>query len=353
MSSPVATPPRVTYRAAFRRFERRIVWAIVYYNFVLALGTIGYRTIEGWRWFDSLYMCVITATSVGYSEVHPLSPAGRWFTMGLLAFAVVGLGLLWAIITALLIELDLGKVFRRRRIMKRVQQMSDHYLICGAGRMGQVIIGEMARAGVPFVVIESSPEQIERLQDAVPMVTALEGDATRDSVLVAAGIHRARALAATLSSDADNVFLCLTARELNSEIQIVSRAVDEASVAKMRRAGAHHIVSTNVTGGVRMATMLLRPAVVSFLDAATVSDDLSLRLEETQVPPSSHLAGKSLGEARIPQETGLIVLALRRGGEGQSPLFNPGPETRLNAGDVMIVLGKEEQLHHLREYAEA
>lgn len=353
LSGPLRTAPELTFRGAIRRFEKRIVWAILYFNVVIASGTVGYRLIEGWAWFDSLYMSVITATSVGFSEVHPLSGAGRAFTMLFLGFAVAGLGLLWAIATALLIELDLGDVFRRRRMHKKIEDLTGHYIVCGAGRMGRVIIGEMVQSGAALVVIERSAERLEAVRDRYPNLPAVEGDATHDHVLERAGIRRAKGLAAALPMDAENLFLCLTARALNADLEIASRATDGESVAKMHRAGANHVISPNVTGGVRMVATLLKPSVVSFLDAATITDDTALRLEELPVPSGSRLAGKRLAEARIPQETGLIVLALRRAGSEGPAVFNPGPDIRLEVGDVMIVLGRREQLDRLKHFAEA
>lgn len=351
LTGPFRATSGLSFRGAIRRFEKRIVWAILYFNVVLAAGTVGYRLIEDWSWFDSLYMSVITATSVGFAEVHPLSAAGRTFTMVFLAFSVAGLGLLWALATALLIELDLADVLRRRRMHKKIDEMSGHYVVCGAGRMGRVIIGEMLHAGASLVLVERSAERIEKVRERYPGLLMVEGDATQDHTLERAGIRSAKGLAAALPMDAENLFLCLTARALNRELVIAARATDGESVAKMHQAGADHVISPNVTGGVRMVATLLKPSVVSFLDAATITDDTALRLEELKVPAGSSLAGKRLAEARIPQETGLIVLALRRAESEGPAVFNPGPDLRLEAGDVMIVLGRQEQLERLRTFA--
>jgi voltage-gated potassium channel len=177
----------------------------------------------------------------------------------------------------------------------------------------------------------------------------IDGDATLDATLETAGLERAKGLAACLRDDADNVFLCLTARAMNPKLEIAARAAHEESVSKLRRAGANHVVSPNVTGGARMAATLLRPSVVSFLDATTLAHDSSLRLEEKTVPAGSHLAGKRLAEARIPQETGLVVIGLQQGGR-REVVYNPGPETTLQAGDTMIVLGLPEQIRKLSGY---
>jgi voltage-gated potassium channel len=334
---------------ALQRFRRRLLVTLAYFNVVLLGGAVGYRVIEGWSWFDSLYMSVITATCVGYSEVHGLSNAGRFFTMVLLAFALVGLGLLWAMVTAFLVELDLADFFRRRGMQKRIDELSGHYVVCGAGRVGRVIFGEMMAAGHPVVILDRDHDRIEHLRELHPGALSVEGDATRDHVLELAGVRRAKGLAAALASDADNLFVTLTARTLNTTMEIACRANDGESVAKMSRAGANHIISPNVTGGMRMATALMRPSIVNFLDATTSTSGFELQLEELTVPAGSGLVGKRLMEARIPQETGLIVLALRPAG-GKASAFNPGPEARLGAGDAVIVLGESEQIDRLRSF---
>lgn len=342
---------QITYWGALRRFRRRVLWILGFYNIILACGTLGYHLIEGWSWFESLYMAVITASSIGYGEVHPLSHDGRLFTMALIGFSVVGLGLVWAILTAFLVELDLGDVYRRRRMHKRIDSLHGHYIVCGLGRMGRVVAGEMLSDGIPLVVAEKSMERIESLLERHPNLLWVEGDATQDRSLLAARVREAKGLACALPTDADNLFVCLTARALNPSLNIASRANDGEAVPKMHVAGANHTILPNVTGGVRLAATLIRPSVVSFLDASTVTGDTTLRLEELKLPESSSLVGRSLADARIPQETGLIVLALRRHNDEGPAVFNPGGDTRLESGDVMIVLGQPEQVSRLRKYA--
>ncbi|MCA9752235.1 MAG: potassium channel protein [Gemmatimonadetes bacterium] len=337
-------------RRAFRAFTQRFSLSVLYFNLVLLGATVGYRAIEGWGWMDCAYMAVTTATSVGFSEVHPLSTAGRVFTMIVLAFSLVGLGFLWAMVTAFLVELDLADYFRRRSMQNRIDHLSGHYIVCGAGRVGRVIFGEMTAAGQTVVLVDRNHERIEQMRERFPNILTVEGDATLDHILQIAGITRARGLAAALASDADNLFVCLTARSLNADLEIACRANDGESIPKMAQAGARHVVSPNVTGGVRMAASLLRPSVVSFLDASTSTSEFELRLEELPVPSASHLVGKTLAQARIPQETGLIVLALRSHAGGES-VFNPGGDAKLCAGDVMIVLGQEAQIDRLRGFA--
>lgn len=343
--------PPVTLAEALSPFWRRFALAGLYFIIVFLVGSVGYTLIEGWRWVDALYMSVTTVTSVGFMELYPLSPAGRTFTMVLIFLGITGLGIWWALTTALIVELDLGGVLRRRRRMSSIESLTDHHIVCGVGRMGRVVVAEMLDAKHPFVVIEQEAARIALVRETQPDLMVIEGDATLEKTLEAAQVHKARGLAACLADDADNILVCMTARHLNPELTMVARAYSEESLEKLKRVGAVRVVSPNVTGGVRMAFSLLRPHVVDFLECAISGAGIELRLEQAAIPRGSHLVGQSLAELRIPQRTGLIVLSLQRArGEGP-PIYNPGPETRLEARDVMIVMGSTEQIQQLREYA--
>ncbi len=332
-------------------FWRRFAWAGVYFIVVSLIGTVGYRFIERWEWFNSFYMSVTTVSSVGFMEVEPLSPAGRAFTMVLIFFAVTGLGIWWGLITALIVELDLSGLLRRRRIMRKVSDLTNHFIVCGGGRMGRVVVEELYTSGKPFVVIERDAASGAAILDQYPGVLLITGDATKEHTLTEAGVERASGLAACLTDDAENLLLCLTARGMRADMTIVARAAYQESLDKLRRAGADHVMSPIVTGGLRIASMLLRPSVVSYLDVATTgADEMALRLEETDIQESSSLVGRSLAEAKIPQRTGLIVMSVRHRRGGGTATHNPGPETRLEAGDVLIVLGRQEQIQELRGY---
>jgi voltage-gated potassium channel len=343
--------PPITLAEALRPFWRRFALAGLYFIVVFLIGSLGYMIIEGWRWIDALYMAVTTVTSVGFMELYPLSPAGRTFTMVLIFLGVTGLGIWWALTTALIVELDLGGVLRRRRRMRSIEALSDHHIVCGVGRMGRVVAAEMLDAKHPFVVIEQDPARIATVRDTQPDLLFIEGDATLERTLEGAQIQKARGLAACLADDADNILVCMTARHLNPELTMVARAYSEESLEKLRRVGAVRVVSPNVTGGVRMAFSLLRPQVVDFLECAISGAGIEIRLEQAAIPRDTHVAGQSLAELRIPQRTGLIVLSLQRARGKGPPIYNPGPETRLEAGDVMIVMGSSEQIQQLREYA--
>lgn len=332
-------------------FLRRFAGALLALFALTVLGTVGYMIIEGWALADAVYMSAITLTAVGYEEVHPLSPMGRHFTMLLLLGGITWMGIWFAFLTSFIVELDLQNVFRERRVMKEIAGISDHVIVCGAGRTGRQVAEELTAMGQPFVVIERDPGRVERFYDFDPDGLVLHADATVDQALEDAGIDRAKGLVASLSADTDNLFVCLSARDLNPDLVIVARAYEEETMPKMYRAGANHVVSPNVSSALRMASVMLRPTVLSFLDVATRSPEFSLRFEEAPVTEDSSLAGLQLKEARIPEKTGLIVIAVRKAdSEGSRFVFNPVAETRLEPGDVLVVLGEDDQVRDLRAY---
>jgi voltage-gated potassium channel len=335
-----------------RPFVGRFGAAAVYFLVVFLFASVGYHRIEGWSWFESFYMAVTTVTSVGFMEVHPLSAAGRGFTTIVILLGVTGLGIWWALITALIVELDLGGALRRRRKVKRMENLKGHYIICGAGRVGRVVLREMLEAGRTLLIIEKNAVRAQRLEDDYPDLLVLCADASKERVLGEARVQTASGLAACLADDADNLLVCLTARDLCPGLPTVARAYDEESMAKLRRAGADHVISPTITGGIRMASSFLRPRVLSFLDSAILGPNMDLRLEEATIPEGSSLAAGTLADAKIPQRTGLVVIALQRNGETHDQLYNPGPDTPLSAGDVLIVLGDEQQVDLLRSYVE-
>lgn len=338
-----------------RLYVNRFLGTALFFAALLLFGTLGYMGIEEWDWGDSLYMTVITLTAVGYEEVHPLSPTGRIFTGFILAGGITGLGLWLAFLTSFIVELDLTPVLRRRRTEKAIKKMENHVIVCGAGRTGSQVMEELLAAGEAFAIIDRDPGKVAQLQEMLPDLAVVEGDATIDHFLEEAGVKKARGLIACLSADTDNLFVCLTARDLRPDLEIVARAYEEETVPKLYRAGANHVVSPNASGAIRMAAFMLRPSVVSFLDVATRSPDLTLRLEQETVTEASPLAGQTLMDARIPQNTGLIVIALRKKNpegteEAYSYVFNPVATTRLDPGDIMIVLGAPEQIRTLRAF---
>ena len=315
------------------------------------VGAAGYHWIEGRNWADSFYMTVTTITTVGYHEVHPLSQAGRYWTTFVLAGGLTGLAAWFALITAAMVRMDLGNQYRRRKTLKEVSRMRDHVIVCGGGRMGVQVVHELRDARQPFVLVERDAEAIRSLRRVSPDIRVIEDDATKDRVLEEAGIKRARGLVTCLSADADNLYVCLSARHLNPDLVIVARAEGERPIDKMRRAGANHVVSPNVAGAVWVASVLVRPAVASFLDVTAPGSHLSRHLDHATVGAGSQVAGSTLAKARILDATGLLVVAVRkRGTPPEEVLLNPPGDTVLEPGDDVIVLGDEEQVGKLREY---
>ncbi len=336
-------------------FQRRFLFLISFVLVLTIVGTIAFLQFPEFNLSDAFYMTVITITAVGYEEVHHLNDAGRFVATVLLVGGITALGLWFALITAALVEMDLAHVFRTRRTMKKITKMRDHIILCGAGRTGRQVTRELVASRVPYVVIENDPERAELVREIDPDALVLERDATHDETLVTAEIGTARGLLAALSSDTDNVFVCLSARDLQPNLTIVARAHDEESIQKLRKAGADQVVSPNIIGGSRMASLLLRPSVVSFLDVVTRSEALALRLEEVEVPGDSPLLDRTLADAAIRQKTGLIVIAIRRAIAGHAPslLYNPGPDERIHPGDVLIALGEPEQMKGLARLVQA
>jgi voltage-gated potassium channel len=316
---------------------------------MLGVGTLGYVLIEGWPLVDALYMAVITLTTVGYLEVHPLGPAGRGFTMAYLLAGVYSV--FWAA-TALIQAVVSGEIrgdFGRQRMERRLAELRDHVIVCGLGRMGRLVCAEFAARGMPFVVVDRDPAVLEELD--LPHGITLHGDATADEVLRKAGVERARVLVTAAASDADNLYITMSARLLSEKLFIVARAEGELAETKLMRAGASRVVSPYVIGGQRMAQAVLRPTVVDFIELATRSDHLELQIEETEVAPGSAIAGAQVRDSRLRQELGVIVVAIKKP-DGRM-LFNPAPEESIEPRDILIALGRRDRMDRLVALAAA
>lgn len=324
----------------------RLKSAILLIITIFVVGVFGYRLIEGWSFIDALYMTVITLATIGYGETHPLSTAGRLFTIFLIlsGLGIMGYGL--SILATFIVEGELVRVIGRRKMEKAINKLNNHIIICGAGETGRYVVEEFIKTKTPFVIVESDPTNLESLQQ-YDGILYIRGDATKDAILIEAGIRRAKGLVSALHSDKDNLFVVLTARALNSKLHIVSRVVESDSEHKLIVAGANDIVSPKFIGGMRMASIMIRPAVVSFLDIMLREEDLTLRLEEVPVVAGSKLVGVKLRESEI-RKTGLIVVAIIIGATNKYT-YNPNPDTVLQAGDTLIVMGDVEQVRELRQ----
>jgi len=309
---------------------------------VLVGGTIGYMVIEGWNLLDSLYMTVITVATVGFREVHPLSEAGHWFTIFLVFAGVGGIAYSIGTIAEFMVEGHLLELLEGRRMAKRISELRDHYVVVGMGRVGSVVCRTLDEQGVPFIVVDQCEECVSEAEENGWMY--LQGDATSEEVLAAAGVDRAKGLVTALDTDADNLFVALTARGLNPKLYIVARSSSLTSEAKILRAGADRVITPNVIGGRRMATSLLNPLVADYLDTVTHKDELEYRLEALHVSEGSELVGRSIGEARIRDIIGSFILAISSDGAMDS---NPSADRVLRAGDQLVVLGTRSQLDAL------
>lgn len=325
----------------YRRFATSIAILVV---LVLA-GTLGYAWLEGWGFIEGLYMTVITVGTVGYSEVRPLSTGGRVYTMVLILLSTGVMVYATAALTALILEGELFGLLKRKRMNKVIKTLSGHYVVCGDSRIGQHIIEELDRIDQPFVVIEKEPEKVDAL--LARNILAIAGDATTDASLLEAGVERAKGLATTLSTDADNLFVVLTARRLNQNLRIIAKALDQASRDKLQQVGADGVVMPQAIGGMRMASELLRPNVVSFLDLMMRSKDQAIRVDEIRIPEGCAAIGKSLAGSGASTTEGASLVALYRA--NQPYQFTPNPETTLMAGDLLIMLGNTRIIRELEQ----
>ncbi len=322
--------------------------ALVILLMVFAAGTIGYSILEGWDLLESLYMTIITITTVGFGEVRPLHPPGRIFTIFLLLFSIGTVTYIAAVFARGLVEGELQRALGRRRLEKKIKALVGHYIICGFGRIGSYICRELSLKHVHMVVIESDPETILRIdKDGYLYV---RGNATDDEVLRAAGVERARGLVTAVGSDADSLYITISAREMNPDLFIVARSSDLGVEKKLRSAGANLVVSPYILGARRMVNAILRPAVMDFIEIALhqkTNLDM-LRLDEILVKSLDRLDSKVLKDSGIRNKLGLMVVAIQKPG---SPMtFNPSPETVIDTGDILICLGPQanlERLEHL------
>jgi voltage-gated potassium channel len=327
-------------RAATRRIES----AFLALGIITVLGVFGYMVFEGWSFADAVYMTVITVTTVGYREVRPLDTTGQLWTMALL---ITGVGtLFYAAVSSveLVVEGTIRGYFGRRRMERAINRLSGHYILCGYGRVGRQVAAEFALDGVSFVVVEQDRETVEECAEKGHLV--LLGEASDDDVLEEAGLRRARGLVAAVDSDADNVFVVLSARKLNPKLHIVARASSDESAAKLEIAGADRTLSPYAVGGRRLASLVTQPLVVDFLDIVTRGEEgMEFRLEEFSVPEDSFIADHTIGELRIGERTGAMILATHHR-EGSFDT-TPSASDRISGGDTLIVLGTREQIARL------
>ena len=327
------------------QLRRRLAIIAIAMAVTLSGGTLGFVWIEHFPVFDAFYMTLTTVTTVGYGEIHPLSTGGRVFNSFLILFGVIIMLLAIGAMTQTVIELELNQFFGKRRVKGMIEKLEGHIILCGFGRVGRGAADELRQAGVPFVVVDNSEERVEM---AIKRgMLAVLADASRDETLRDSGIMRAKGLIATLASDADNLFVILTAKTLNPKLQLSARVAEESSEQKMRRAGADFVFAPYNSTGHRMAQAIVKPHVQQFIDFTTRNMGLEVGIEQISVEPLSPFSDKTLAEMQIRRDTGVIVLAIRRA--GGEMLFNPPADARINGGDHLIAMGEPQSLRRLEQ----
>ncbi len=303
--------------------------------------------IEKWSFLDALWHTIITISTVGYSEVHPLNPLGRIFTMFIIVvtFGVFAYGA--SVIASMIFEGQLRELFVTRRMERMIRNMKGHTVVCGIGRTGMAAVRELHDEHEPFVVIDKDKNRIDMLKKEIPDFRYVLGDATEDANLLKTGIKEASNFIVSTGTDADTLFITLSAKNLNPRLRIVAKALNESNVIKLKRAGASEVVLPNIIGGIRMASIAVRPEVVSFLDIITQHGSLNLRIEEIRIPKNSSFCGKLLRDLKIPLRTGVIIIGLRR--VDGSLIINPMSTTMVLPDDTLIIIGTDEQAEKLRE----
>ncbi|PEN13452.1 potassium transporter TrkA [Longibacter salinarum] len=324
--------------------RREILLASTTLLFVIAIGTAGYRVIEGWPWMDGLFMTFITLTTIGFAEVRPLSDIGRFFTIFI---ALTGIGIVTFVAARSAQLLLASDRLRERQKMKKIDQLTDHYIVCGYGRVGQRLTEDLEHAGRDYVVIDQSDEEIEQLQDEGRLY--VQGNAEDEDTLNKAGIDRAFGVILALPDDSSNVFVTLTAREMNPNVFILARTVDHRNRSKLLHAGADKVIAPSEVGADRMAQVILRPNVDQFLERVLRAGALSLQIDEVEVLPGAPLAGQTLAESNFRQQYDAIVIGMIDQSEGNMMRFNPNPTSRIQEGDILIVLGDPEMIRTLRD----
>ena len=318
--------------------------AIVMLLLLISIGTIGFMLIEGWDVTDSLYMVIITITTTGFEEVHPLSGTGEIFTLFLVLASFITVFYIGGIGIHILIE---SKIFRRRRMEKQIEKLQNHYIVCGYGRMGRYICEELAQAGVDFVVIENNPVNHPKLDELGFLYNT--GDASHDTTLENVGVKKAKGLVAVLSNDAENVFTTLTAKYLNPKIFVVSRAVEDETEPKLIKAGADRVVKPYDLGGYRLASLLLRPGVADFIEIVAANKNIDLQIEEIVVKKGSKMHKKSLADLPIRTAFNTIIVSIQNDEKGVF-VYNPTGDTIVDEGNKLIAIGEKNNLQRLKDF---
>jgi voltage-gated potassium channel len=330
----------------YRRLRQELVGGVIALVIVFLMGTLWYRLVEQWTWLDAAYMTMSTLATVGFGEINPLGERGRLFTIVLILMGLITIGYIVNRFTEALIQGYFQAGIRQRQERRLMETLSEHYIVCGYGRTGRQVALEFQAEGIPFVIVDSDPEQVEEAKELAYQV--IQGDATLDESLLAAKIDKAACIVAALTSDAENLYTVLSAKTLNPKIRAIARASTEEAVQKLQRAGADAVVSPYITGGRRLAAAALRPQVMDFVDGILTGTNSSFYMEEFLIDPKiCPSVGQTLSEAKLRSQSGALVLAVRRA-DG-TLIGGPTGDTILMAGDLLICMGTAEQLRQLTQ----
>jgi voltage-gated potassium channel len=331
--------------------KKRLFVSLSIFLLVFLIGVAGFKVLGGREWsvLDSVYMTAITIGTIGYGEVHDLSvhPAARTFAIFFIIICLGTIAYAVSSITAFVVEGELKNILGRRKMEKEIAKLQNHYIVCGSDETAQTVIQEMLLTRKPFVVVESSKEKLEKLA-SLSSVLSIQGDPSEDSVLLKAGIERAKGVLCSLPTDEANLFVAITARSLNPQIRIVAKGLDLQSHKKIVKAGADSVISPTYIGGMRMVSEMIRPAVTTFLDMMLRERERVLRFDEVTVQKDSALLGKTIEESEAEERTGALLVALRRGGAKDFD-FNPPKKTRLQENDVLVFIASPEMIQELEK----
>jgi voltage-gated potassium channel len=331
--------------------RRRIIIVIVLLLFIITFGTIGYWFISG-NLLDSIYMTVITAATVGYGEIIDLShnPAGRIFTIVFIILSLLTIAIVTSLLAASILEIELTGFLRRRKMSKEIKNLSNHYIVCGAGETGIHIIQELAKTKKTFVVVEHNQERLEKLKETIPELIYVQGDATEDDILLSAGVEKAAGVVAALPSDKDNLYITVMTRQYNKNTRIVALGIEDKAINKLKSAGADSVVSSSIIGGLRIASEMIRPTAVKFLDTMLRQTAGIFRIEEITVAPGSAVINKKLTDVPFKNKFGLLVLAIILPGDDEKMLYNPAVDTPLTENSVIVVMGEMDSIKQARDF---
>jgi voltage-gated potassium channel len=325
--------------------QKKLLFPAIVILIVLLLGIFGYMVIEGWSLLDSIYMTVITLSTVGYGEVRDIGGTGRIFTIILILFGIFIITYTVGWIAKNFIEGEMRAIFGRRKLDKQIKSLRDHYIICGYGRIGKIICKELIMKSIPLIVIEKDERVRQELE--YDNILYLDNDATHEETLREAGIGQAKGLISVVGSDPENVFICLTARGLNHQLYILSRAEEEGTEGKLLQAGANEVILPYRIGGRRMAQAIIRPTVSDFLESAIHDYSFELNIEEIVVGEDSPLSNLTLVDSGIRREMDIIIIGIKQ--KDGKMVFNPFSGTKIQSGDILIAMGRGKDLEKLRK----